>query len=143
MKFPIIDFSSQFDQICWKLQIWSHLLKEFLIENFIFFCSVLVDAMQNLEQNERFSNLHKINKQLEREGFSVSNEVFFIATKLHARNPLISFQVTKEKFLNPQNLTLLCTSPTQPSPMGICSVFIVTFEHALTFSMPGYQELVH
>ena len=36
MKFSIKDFSSKCDQIRKKLQIWSHLLKKSLMENFIF-----------------------------------------------------------------------------------------------------------
>ena len=36
MKFSLKDFFSKCDQICGELQIWSHLLKKFLIENFIF-----------------------------------------------------------------------------------------------------------
>ena len=42
MKFPIKDFFSKFDQIRRKLQIWSHLLKKSLMENFIFLCSALL-----------------------------------------------------------------------------------------------------
>ena len=41
MKFSIKDFFSKGDQIRWKLQIWSHLLKRSLMENFIF-CWVFV-----------------------------------------------------------------------------------------------------
>ena len=41
MKFFIKDFFSICDQIRRKLQIWSHLLKKFLMENFIF-CAVLL-----------------------------------------------------------------------------------------------------
>ena len=39
MKISIKDFISKCDQICRKLQIWSHLLKKSLMENFIF-CAV-------------------------------------------------------------------------------------------------------
>ena len=39
MKFSIKDFFSKCDQICSFLRIWSHLLKKFLMENFIF-CAV-------------------------------------------------------------------------------------------------------
>ena len=39
MKFSINDFFSKCDQISKKLRIWSHLLKKFLMENFIF-CAV-------------------------------------------------------------------------------------------------------
>ena len=39
-KFSIKDFFSKYDQICRKLQIWSNLLKNSLMENFIF-CAVL------------------------------------------------------------------------------------------------------
>ena len=40
MKFPIADFFSKCDQIRRKLCIWSHLLKKFAMENFIF-CAVI------------------------------------------------------------------------------------------------------
>ena len=40
MKFSIKCFFSKCDQICKKLQIWSYLLKKFLMENFIF-CAVV------------------------------------------------------------------------------------------------------
>ena len=36
MKFSIKDFFCKCDQIRRKLEIWSHLLKKFLIENFLF-----------------------------------------------------------------------------------------------------------
>ena len=39
MKFSIKDFFSKYDQIRRKLRIWSHLLKKYLMENFIF-CAV-------------------------------------------------------------------------------------------------------
>ena len=41
MKFSIKDFFSKCDQIRRKLRIYSHLLKKFLMENFIF-CAVKV-----------------------------------------------------------------------------------------------------
>ena len=41
MKFSIKDFFCKSDQICRKLQIWSHLLKKSLTENVIF-CAVLL-----------------------------------------------------------------------------------------------------
>ena len=37
--FSIIDFFGKYDQIRRKLQIWSHLLRKSLMENFIFLCS--------------------------------------------------------------------------------------------------------
>ena len=40
MKFSIKDFFSKYDQICSLLQIWSHLLKKSLMENFIFFAVI-------------------------------------------------------------------------------------------------------
>ena len=40
MKFSIKDFFSNCDQTHRKLRIWSHLLKKFLMENFIF-CAVI------------------------------------------------------------------------------------------------------
>ena len=44
MKFSIQDFFSKCDQIRRKLWIWSHLLKKFLIENFILLYSVVVSS---------------------------------------------------------------------------------------------------
>ena len=38
--FSTKDFFSKCDQIRNKLRIWSHLLKKYLMENFIFLCSV-------------------------------------------------------------------------------------------------------
>ena len=43
MRFSIKDFISKCDQIRSFLRIWSHLLKQSLMENFIF-CAVLVYA---------------------------------------------------------------------------------------------------
>ena len=40
MKFYMKDFFSKFDQIRSLLQIWSHLLKKFLMDSFIF-CAVI------------------------------------------------------------------------------------------------------
>ena len=40
MKFSIEDFFSKYDQIRSFLRIWSHLLKKYLMENFIF-CAVI------------------------------------------------------------------------------------------------------
>ena len=45
MKSSIKNFFSKCDQIRRKLQIWSHLLKKSVMENFIF-CAVLVITIQ-------------------------------------------------------------------------------------------------
>ena len=47
MKFSIKDFLSRCDQILSFLRIWSHLLKKFLMENFIF-CAVFM-----IENNDK------------------------------------------------------------------------------------------
>ena len=44
MKFSIEDFFSKCDRIRRKLRIWSHLLKKFLMKNFVFCAVVLVMA---------------------------------------------------------------------------------------------------
>ena len=49
MKFFIKDFFSKFDQIRSFLQIWSHLLKKSLLENFIF-CAVIDGRRQTKNQ---------------------------------------------------------------------------------------------
>ena len=43
MNFSIKDFFSKCDQIRRKLQVWSHLLKKSVTENFIF-CAVYVNS---------------------------------------------------------------------------------------------------
>ena len=53
MKFSIKNFFSKCDQIRRKLQIWSHLLKKFLMENFI---SSTVLPKENNAQT--FSNVY-------------------------------------------------------------------------------------
>ena len=45
MKFSIKDFFSKCDQIRSFLRIWSHLLKESLIENFIFYVAEMVKLL--------------------------------------------------------------------------------------------------
>ena len=47
MKFSIKDFFSKCDQIRRKLRIWSHLLKKFLMENFVF-CAVSIKNKSNV-----------------------------------------------------------------------------------------------
>ena len=51
MKFSIKDFFKKCDQICRKLRIWSHLMKKFLIKNFIFLCS---DPQVNSRANKKY-----------------------------------------------------------------------------------------
>ena len=47
MKFSIKDIFSKFDQIHKNLRIWSHLLKKFLMENFIF-CDMATNNNERL-----------------------------------------------------------------------------------------------
>ena len=47
MKFSIKDFFSKRDQIRIFLRIWLHLLKKFLMENFVFLCSVITNDLQS------------------------------------------------------------------------------------------------
>ena len=51
MKFLIKDFFSKCGQIHRKLRIWSHLLKKFLMENFIF-CGSIRTMKIFLEENK-------------------------------------------------------------------------------------------
>ena len=55
MKFSIKNFFSKCDQIRRKLQIWSHLLKKSLMENF-FFCGVHLFQFQEDLRQERTIN---------------------------------------------------------------------------------------
>ena len=43
MQFFIEDFFSKCDQICSFLRIWSHLLKKYLMENFIFYAVIITE----------------------------------------------------------------------------------------------------
>ena len=52
MKFSIKDFLSKCDQIRRKLQIWSHLLKKYLMENSIYLCS-------EIKRKPRMSHFHE------------------------------------------------------------------------------------
>ena len=59
LKFSIKDFLSKCDQIRSFLRIWSHLLKKFLLENFIFCAAcktvTLHEMKQYLEQDFRIA----------------------------------------------------------------------------------------
>ena len=66
MKFPLRIFFCKCDQICCFLRIWSQLLKESLMENFIF-CAVklsFVDSFQLLS-----SSLNSLVKNLDKNDF--------------------------------------------------------------------------
>ena len=56
MKISIKDFFSKCDQIRSFLRIWSHLLKESVMENFIF-CAVYDEKPADFCQNQVNSNL--------------------------------------------------------------------------------------
>ena len=55
MKFSIKGFFSKYDQIRSFLQIWSHLLKKYLMENLIFLCSIT-----NKRSTENLSVLNRV-----------------------------------------------------------------------------------
>ena len=54
MKFSIKDFFSKCDQIRRKLRIWSHLLKKFLMQNFIF-CAANIWRVLHLFEEHNYS----------------------------------------------------------------------------------------
>ena len=56
IKFSIKDFLSKCDQMGSLLRIWSHLLKKFLIENFIF-CAVRIK--QCIDSNNQKINIEE------------------------------------------------------------------------------------
>ena len=60
MKFSIKDISSKCDQIRRKLQIWSHLLKKSLMENYIFCAVTLWSTLSKNEiKKDEVENCHK------------------------------------------------------------------------------------
>ena len=70
MKFSIKDFFSKCDQIRSSLWIWSHSLKKFLIENFIF-CAVYVIlcAFYPITQEQSLQQVTKQNLPCKRSSF--------------------------------------------------------------------------
>ena len=66
MKLSIKDFSSKCDQIRSFLRIWSHLLKKYLMENFIFCAVVFIGKVSN--------------KNIE---YLIEVEIFFITNPHH------------------------------------------------------------
>ena len=62
MKFSIEDFFNKCDQICQKLRIWSHLLKEPAMENFNFYIALAAQQKWNLQIQLRAS-LENLNKR--------------------------------------------------------------------------------
>ena len=82
MKFPVKDFFSKCDQIRWKLQIWSHLLKKSLMENFIF-CAVIMlyFRFQKLVTDTFYTTSHFILRcQCFSGGYFIEKEIFFICS---------------------------------------------------------------
>ena len=63
MKFSIKDFSIKCDQIRRKLRIWSHLLKNSLMENLIF-CAVCDKTVKCSKRNNYAKNWHIIRSLL-------------------------------------------------------------------------------
>ena len=59
-KFSIKDFINKCDQIRRKLQIWSHFLEKFVMENFIF-CAVIGNYKLKLIQLELIGTKFKEN----------------------------------------------------------------------------------
>ena len=50
MNFRIKNSFTKCNQICGKLQIWSHLLKKFLEKNFIFFAVTILNWIKFVKQ---------------------------------------------------------------------------------------------
>ena len=60
MKLSVKDVFSECNQICSFLRIWLHLLKKFLMENFIF-CAVKMDSSRNGKCFLQNENVHQNN----------------------------------------------------------------------------------
>ena len=72
-SFPLRIFFSKFDQIRSFLQIWSHLLKKSLIENFIF-CVLKIKNLRKLENITKISKLHKIMSSIRNENYASTSK---------------------------------------------------------------------
>ena len=103
MKFSIIDFFSNWDQICRKLRIWSHLQKKPLMENFIFCAIVTKQTMdkKNLKAlmvlSSRFLKNHKL-KWLQESQICVSYWAFWVSI-LGNSTFLLSLRNLEQKLL--------------------------------------------
>ena len=82
MTFSIKDFFSKCDQIRRKLRIWLHLLRKFLMENFIFYVVHFLMTLSDRLPTTMASFLTKINKP----------EIFFHILKI-LDNALFSVEV--------------------------------------------------
>ena len=87
MEFFVTDFSSKCHQILRKLRIWSHLLKKFVIETFIF-CAVILFLISNNFVNFRFVFIKNIDKKEVMTGFEIWNTRIFLLW--YKRLPLLS-----------------------------------------------------
>ena len=74
MKFFIKDFFGKCDQICRKLWSWSHLLKKYLIENFIF-CAVRreVQLVMSNQSNSLRCYLYLMTKSMQKSKISLDS----------------------------------------------------------------------
>ena len=80
MKLSVKDFFSKDDQICRKLQIWSHLLKKSLMENFIF-RAVLIWSAYSCAQTKSGISLFKINIGKARAMFAICSKLTIKTTE--------------------------------------------------------------
>ena len=103
MKFSIRGLFSKCDQFHRKLQTWSHLLKKFLMENFIF-CTVYGQYFADLggiyKNFYLFSKIHKIMPSLQ------SNSVF---GPLTVHNFSTRHMLKKSHYLSALHVCWYCT----------------------------------
>ena len=102
MKISTKDFFSKCDQIYCLLQIWSHILKMSVMENFIFLCSVITQEYQQKTPPYGFSKkvLENLKKKIRQK--VVLNTTIF--------SSLILIFFLKKKILN--YLTFSCQKKT-------------------------------
>ena len=91
IKFSIKDFFSKCDQIRRKLRIWSHLLKKFLMENFVFLCCVNIHVVTLYEWD--FTILKLLNRKIKLSYIHKYNFFLALTDRLSSRNDVTSDKV--------------------------------------------------
>ena len=103
MKFSITDFLNKCDQKRWKLRIWSHLLKKYVMENFIF-CAVSVFRLHLCFITVSDSTLVNLGKKQPPEVFYKRKGVLWIFAKFTGKHQCQSLFFDEVACLRPAAL---------------------------------------
>ena len=103
LSFPLTDFLNKCDQKRWKLRIWSHLLKKYVMENFIF-CAVSVFRLHLCFITVSDSTLVNLGKKQPPEVFYKRKGVLWIFAKFTGKHQCQSLFFDEVACLRPAAL---------------------------------------